>query len=685
MSSAETERARIAELRALLERANVAYYADNDPFMADSVFDALLAELAALEAKHPDLADPESPTQRIGGAPIQGFESAEHTVPMRSIDNTYSIDDLRAWYRRCAEALGHDPALTCDPKIDGVAVSLRYELGVLRTALTRGDGTKGDLITSNARVIRSIPLRLRQPPHRHIPEVLEVRGEIFMPTSAFDRINGEREVEGEPLFANARNATAGTLKSLDPAIVRIRGLRFVCHGLGEVRGLTAPSGSAARAPVGTVDGYFDFLRAVRTLGLPVSSLTRRCETLDEAIAAIDAFKVQRAGLDFGVDGMVVKVDRFDEQERLGSTAKAPRWAVAFKYPAERRETVLERVDWQVGKGGTLTPRATFTPVLVAGTTVRHSTLHNIEEIRRKDLRIGDTVIIEKAGEIIPQVVEVVLAKRPHEAGPIEPPAVCPACGEVVVQEGPKLFCSNPGCAAQLREKLKWFVGRGQMNIDGFGEKLVDQMVDAGIVRSFADLFALSRDRLLSLDRMGEKSADNLLSAIEHAKARGLGRVLAGLGIRHVGESAAKTLARRFRSAEELLAASEADLAALEDFGPVTAASVYAWLHTAQAKAIFQGLERAGVSLDSREPAVVASSSPLFGKTVVLTGTLESMDRSTAARHLESLGAKVSGSVSSKTHIVIAGADAGSKLEKARALGIEVWDEAKLLDAVGERL
>lgn len=688
------ERSRILELRDLLNRANVAYYADADPFMADSEFDALLAELAELEAKHPEMADPTSPTQRVGGAPIEGFESVAHSIPMLSIDNTYTVEEVRAWYRRCAESLGHDPAVTCDPKIDGVAVSLRYEHGTLVQALTRGDGVRGDAVTANVRAIRSVPLRLRDPSHApcdrrgaaasslasgpvaaRIPELLEARGEIFMPTREFERINEERERAGEPLFANARNSTAGTLKSLDPSIVRSRGLRFVAHGAGEIRGLMAQNG----API---DGYFDFLSAVRSLGLPVSPLTRRCARLDEVIETIRAFHDRRAELDYGVDGLVAKIDRFDDQRKLGATAKAPRWAIAFKYPAERKETTLERVEWQVGKGGTLTPRATLAPVFVGGTTVRHATLHNIEEIRRKDLRVGDTVVIEKAGEIIPQVIEPVLARRPRSARPIEPPSRCPACGGEVVREGPKLFCVSPSCPAQLREKLKWFVGRGQMEIDGCGEKLIDQLVDAGLVRTFADLFRLRREQLLTLERMGERSADNLLAAIEEAKSRGLARVLAGLGIRHVGASAAKTLVRRFRSARELLAASEADLAALPDFGPVTASSVAAWLHSPQARRIFDDLAQAGVLLESVETReAVAADSPFAGRTVVLTGTLDRMDRREATQRLESLGAKVTGSVSSRTNLVIAGHDAGSKLEKARSLGIEVWDEARFLKAL----
>lgn len=680
MAGAANEASRIHELRELLDRANVAYYAENRPFMADSEFDALLAELAALEATHPELHDPASPTQRIGGAPVEGFEQAAHGVPMQSVDNTYSQEDFKAWYLRCQESLGRPPVVTCDPKIDGVAISLRWEAGVLASAVTRGDGQRGDVVTNNVRAIRSVPLRLRAPKGVEIPAVLEVRGEIYMPTPEFERINRAREAEGEPLFANARNSTAGTLKNLDPAFVRSRGLRFTAHGAGDRRGLPE-----------SIAGYWDFLQFVRTLGVPVSPLTRRCSSLEDALSLIDSFREQRGSLDYGVDGLVAKVDAFADQEALGSTAKAPRWAVAFKYPAERRPTTLERVDWQVGKGGTLTPRATMAPVVVAGTTVRHATLHNIEEIRRKDLHLGDTVVVEKAGEIIPQVVEVVRERRPPGAEPVAVPTRCPSCGGDVEQEGPKLFCTNPACPAQLREKLKWFAGRDQMDIEGCGEKLIDQLVDAGLVSSFADLFTLDAGRLAELRsqseqrgkvverRLGEKTAAAVVAAAEEARGRGLTRVLAGLGIRHVGASAARTLARRFRSAEELLAATEADLAALEDFGEITARSVAHWLASAQARRIFASLAEAGVDLTSHEPAPAAADAPLAGRTVVLTGTLAAMERSAAAEILERLGAKVVGSVSRKTTLVVAGSDAGSKLTKARELGIEVWEEPELLE------
>jgi len=667
---------RAAELRDLLERANVAYYVDAAPFMPDSEYDALLAELSALEAAHPELADPSSPTVRVGGKPVEGFESVAHRVPMQSVDNTYSIEDFRAWYRRCAESLGEAPAVVADPKIDGVAISIRWERGVLVQAVTRGDGERGDDVTSNIRPIRSVPLKLRG----DAPEVLEVRGEIFMPNASFEAVNARRAELREPLFANARNATAGTLKTLDPAVVRARGLRFLMHGLGETKGLR--------------DGtYWNLLQACRKLGIPVSPRSVRCETEDTAVQAIEAFAADRPNLDFAVDGMVVKIDRLDFRERLGSTSKAPRWAVAFKYPAERKPTRLVKVEWQVGKGGTLTPRATMEPVFVGGTTVRHATLHNIEEIRRKDIRVGDTVVIEKAGEIIPQVVEVMLAERPASAKPIEPPSQCPDCGEAVEQEGPKVFCRNAACPAQFRERVKWFVGRDQMDIEGLGEKIVDQLIDAGLVKRYSDLFTLDEAKLAALAsetvnrkgdtvvrRLGEKTAASIVASAEAAKKRGLVRVLASLGLRLIGASAAKTLARAFPDAESLLAAKAEQFEALEDFGEITAQSLAHDLARADVRRIFADLAKAGVDLASpifQQGGAVADS-PFVGKTVVLTGTLEHFDRSTLTERLEALGAKVTGSVSKKTHLVIAGAEAGSKLDKARELGIEVWDEAALL-------
>ncbi|MCE2884204.1 MAG: NAD-dependent DNA ligase LigA [Planctomycetaceae bacterium] len=706
-----SEQSRLRELRDLLARANTAYYVDAAPFMSDQEFDTLLAELSVLEARHPELHDPNSPTQRVGGAALEGeFETRRHRVPMLSVDNTYSLEDLRAWYQRCADALGagaadpaidpdaglfaapRGPALFADPKVDGLAISLRYEGGELVEAVTRGDGEKGDLVTANVRAIRAIPLRLRAPAdprHGGIPPVLEVRGEIFMPIREFERINEEREKHGEQLFANARNSCVGTLKNKDPKVVASRRLSFTAHGRGEGEGLPP------------LASHSEFVAYLRALGIPVSSIGRVLATVADAERAIEEFGATRDTLDFAVDGMVVRIDRFDDQQRLGFTAKSPRWAVAFKYPAEQKETVLEKVEWQVGKGGTITPRATMAPVFVAGSTVRHATLHNIEEIQRRDLRIGDHVVIEKAGEVIPQVVRAVVEKRTGRETPIEPPTVCPECGGAVEREGPKLFCANPMCGARFRERLKWFVGRDQMNIDGLGEEIVDALVDAGLVKEFADVFRLDAmavaralakgDKALAeITRKGPgKRATTLVeSAAEAAKERGLTRVLAGLGIKHVGASAAKTLARRYRSAEELLAATEAELIELDDFGEVTAASVAAWLASDEAKHVFASLAAAGVDLTSREPKPVAAGANAFaGRTFVVTGTLTGFGRTEVTEILERAGAKVAGSVSKKTSVLVAGEEAGSKLAKARELGVEIWDESRLvseLSAAGLR-
>ncbi|MBB47350.1 MAG: DNA ligase (NAD(+)) LigA [Phycisphaerae bacterium] len=656
--------ARIEELRALLHRANRFYYVEADPIMSDTEFDRLLAELARLEEAHPEAHDPDSPTSRVGGEPVSGFETVSHARRMMSIDNTYSMEDVRAWHERVVKALGDDaPVYVCEPKIDGVAINLRFDQGRLVAAVTRGDGEQGDLVTSNVRAMESVPLVLAEDP----PAVLEVRGEIYMPDASFERVNADRETRGEQLFANARNSTAGTLKSLDPAVVRARGLRFCAHGRGEVVGLE------------DVPTYSEFVGRIRAFGLAVSNRTMVCTTIDEVLQCIETFGAERGEVGFATDGMVVRVDSFAAQDTLGETAKAPRWCIAFKYPAEQAVTRLLKVDWQVGKGGTLTPRATMEPVFVAGTTVKHATMHNIEEIRRKDIRLGDRVVIEKAGEIIPQIVEPVVAERTGDEQPIEPPATCLECAGVVEQEGPKLYCTNPECAGQFRERLKWFVGRGQMDIDGFGEKLVDQLLDAGLVSHFADLFRLNRDDLLALERMGETSADNLLAALDEARGRGLARVLAGLGIRHIGTSASKILAGAFADADALLAAEEVELEALPDFGAITAKALHDYLASDSARSTFSLLAEVGVSLESERGGVVDESSVFSGQVVVITGTLEGFKRSELSERLETLGAKVTGSVSAKTTLLIAGEKAGSKRAKAESLGVEIWDEPRLLE------
>jgi len=729
----------------MLWQANRAYYVDNAPIMSDAQYDALLRRQIDLERQFPHLIDPNSPTQRVGSSLLQGFSTLPHALPMLSIDNTYSDADVRAWYDRCLKALSPDsaqstqpaslfaspstpaPALTlyADPKIDGLALSLRYEQGKLVRALTRGDGVKGDDVTTSARAIASIPLVLAP----GAPNILEVRGEVYLPLSQFERINREREAAGEDLFMNPRNAAAGTLKQLDPAIVASRGLRFAAHGKGEVTGLSARSHS-------------ELVALVRALGVPVSPLGTLCTGIDETLAAIARFATARESLDYATDGMVVRLDSFAQQEALGLTSKSPRWAIAYKYPAERKRTRLLRVEHQVGKTGKVTPRAVMEPVTLAGTVVQHATLHNYGRILQAplnpddassgvtDIRLGDMVFVEKAGEIIPYIAGVDIAQRPPTAQPIQPPTTCPACNAALVIDPPEgqtdptletsRRCHNPQCPAQLREKLVWFAGRKQMDIDGLGEKTVDQILATlGTaseipLRGFADIFRLHQNRgtLASLDRMGEKKIDNLLAGIEASKQRGLAKVLAGLGMRHVGDSTAKALAKQFGTLQSLLAASEEQLrpkslskeralalgfaedpASRPDtgLGQETAPAVHAALHAPATLALFDELRELGVLLDAPEGARPAArtpdaplpAGPFAGKTIVITGTLARYEREDLATRLEGLGAKVSGSVSSKTHLLIAGEKAGSKLSKAQELGIEVWDEARLLRELGE--
>ncbi len=747
----------IADLRDLLNRANRAYYVDAAPIMSDPEYDRRLEQLADLEKKHPELDDPNSPTKRVGGEPITGFKTIKHAVPMLSIDNSYDEASVREWFDRMMKAVGDeggkkakgnagaglfasesdvrendtDPALwlgvltIAEPKVDGLALSLRYEHGQLIHAVTRGDGTKGDDVTHAARAIRSIPLQLATDSS---PKVLEVRGEVFFSLKEFERVNKEREEEGEELFMNPRNAAAGTLKNLDPKLVASRKLKFVAHGRGEY----VPAAATKSDPLDST--YWHFLESLRTFGVPTNPGSTRCDSVEEVLKAIHAFDKRRHSLDYAVDGMVVRLDDFGLQRQLGTTSKSPRWIIAYKYPAERKTTTLISVAHQVGKTGKITPRASMEPVLLAGTVVQHATLHNYGRIRQAPtnpdnppptgesthLCIGDTVYVEKAGEIIPQVVGVVLAKRPKGAKPIEPPDRCPQCNTPIeveppeAEENPSLEtvrrCMNPECPAQVREKLVWFTGRKQMDIDGLGEKTIDQIREANSVplNTFADIFHLKehRDTLLALDRMGEKKVDNLLAGIEAAKGRGLGKLLAGMGMRHVGEGTSKLLAKLFKDLEALLAASEEQLRPRSlpkdralalgypaepsqrpetGLGDGTAHVVHAYLHSKAAKATFAALADAGVDMTSHDyvdPAKKTTEATVFtGKTIVLTGTLEQYERQQLTEILESMGAKVSGSVSKKTNIVIAGSEAGSKLEKARELGVEVWDEARLVAAL----
>ncbi len=684
---------RIEELRREIDRHNRLYYVEAKTEISDKEFDALLRELQDLEAKHPDLITPDSPTQRVGGEPIEGFQTLAHSRPMMSIDNTYDQDELRKWYDRTVKAIAKaqtdnadsvndklfadealpQPGLVLEPKIDGVAVSLRYEQGKLIRALSRGDGKRGDDITHNVRTIRSIPLTLEAGKSK-VPDILEVRGEIFMPDAEFQRINEAREEQGIERFANPRNATAGTLKSLDPTVAAERKLRFYAHGRGELE----PD---------SVASHHDFLALLRKLGLPTNENTKRVDTFDETWKFIESFQDKRSTLGYATDGVVIKIDDHALQEQLGATSKAPRWCIAYKYAAEQATTVLKEVVWQVGKTGKLTPRATMGPVFLAGTTVQHATLHNLDEIERKDIRIGDTVVIEKAGEIIPQVVSVVIEKRPKTSKPITAPKKCPSCDMPIekLEEEVAHRCVNPECPAQFREKLIWFVGRNQMDIDGLGEKAVHQLADAGLLKTFGDVYNLHNKRadLLQLERMGEKKVDNLINGIEASKSRGLSRVLAGLGIRHVGASAANSLAQHFGNIDAIKDADTETIAEVEDIGPITAESIHTFLNSDAGQHVIDELKQADVDLTEQQTAPLpgAADSPVAGKTVVITGSFEGFTRNELKAKLTALGAKVTGSISKSTDILMAGEKAGSKLSKAESLGVEVWDEQALMKLI----
>ncbi|CAN5816681.1 N/A [soil metagenome] len=830
---------RVEELRSVLGRASRAYYVDAAPVMADAEFDRLLKELEGLEGAHPELADADSPTMRVGGELSGGFKTVRHAKPMLSIDNTYTKEDVGAWWERVGGVLGEGGEggkaakqqsskaakkrgdagraelfggegnagngdedgelgagarlrVVCDPKVDGVAMSLRYEKGRLVQALTRGDGVSGDDVTANVRAIAAVPVVLRE--HAgddesakkggkknagggaiRVPDVLEIRGEVYFPLDQFERVNAERVAAGEEAYMNPRNAAGGSLKQLDPKVVAGRRLGFLAHGRGEI------------SDEDFAETYSEFVRKIRRLGVPTAgepveeeegenaenaegAEVRReegegtggkrgergegdgdgrvrkagkddkngggashvvvCDSLAGVLNAIQRFDGVRNSLPYQTDGMVVRVDDFAAQEELGYTSKSPRWVIAFKYPAVRKTTKLLSVEFQVGKSGKITPRATMEGVVLGGTVVEHASLHNFGRVAdmptepdnpagpRVDVRLGDTVYIEKAGEVIPYVAGVKLDERPRGAKKIVPPEACPVCGGPVEIERGGMdgegeaaesgrFCMNPQCPAQVREKLIWFAGRRQMDIEGLGEKTIDQIREekAAPLETFADIYRLqlAKERLLQLERMGEKKVENLLAGIEASKTRGMAKVLAGLGIRHVGESTSKGLAKEFRNIEELSAASEmmlrpksltkAEAVALglaespadrpeTGLGKETAAVVHAYLNSKVARDIFRGLATEGVDLSSREFVEkgegAGSGGSLSGKTVVITGTFTAFSRDELTARLEALGAKVSGSVSKKTSAVAAGEEAGSKLDKARELGVEVWDEERVL-------
>jgi DNA ligase (NAD+) len=659
---------RIKKLRDEIEHHNYLYHVVGKPEINDRQFDALLRELVDLETVHPDLITPDSPSQRIGGAPIDEFQTVEHAIPMMSIDNTYDEAEVRAFDTRVRKALKDEPVeYVMEPKVDGVAASLRYENGQFVLAATRGDGRRGDDITANVRTIQSVPLRLVD---GKIPRILEVRGEIFMSNAEFQRLNKEREAAGEELFKTPRNLAVGALKNLDPKITASRKLKFVAHGVGQIE----PASFA---------GYWDLMQFLKHLHIPIGEHIKRAKTIDGVIAWIEEFAAIRGKLTYQTDGMVIKVDSLAQRNRLGETSKAPRWVIAFKYPSEQMQTILREVDWQVGKGGTLTPVARMDPVILGGTTVQNASLHNIDQIRKLDIRIGDTVVLEKAGEVIPYVRQSVPEKRPKNAKEIEPPKKCPSCGSPTVRDpdGPYIRCVNPACPAQFRERLKWFCGRNQMDIENVGEALVDQLIDAGLVKTFADLYRLKKEQLVELERMADKSAQNVIDAIEQSKSRGLDRLLAGLGIRHVGNRVALVLAQNFSNLDALSAATVEQLSAVHEIGDVIAKSVHDFFHSHDGKKAIADLKSVGINPVMEKLASTADQ-PLAGQTVVVTGTLEKFSRPEIEELIVRLGGRASGSVSKKTSFVLAGADAGSKLPKARELGVPILTEKEFLTKIG---
>lgn len=844
---------RLQKLRDELNRHNYLYYVENKPSISDTEYDRLMRELIELETEHPELRTDDSPSQRVGGEAIDSFRTVEHAVRMMSIDNTYNEEDLRAFDERVKKGLnGEQPKYVLEPKVDGVAVSLRYENGGLVLAATRGDGRRGDDISANARTIKSIPLRLHD--GKSAPAILEVRGEIFMTNEVFQKINQQRQEQGEELFANPRNFTAGTLKQLDPKITASRKLRFVAHGLGQVEPPLA-------------EDYWESLEHLRKFGLPTGEGVARVENIDEAIRVIELFAQQRGKLAYQTDGMVMKVDSFEQRTRLGETSKSPRWVIAYKYPAEQVQTVLRAVDWQVGKGGTLTPVARLDPVFVAGTTVSNASLHNIEQIEKKDIHIGDTIVLEKAGEIIPQVIQAVPEKRPKGARKVPIPKTCPSCGEAVEKEAdtPYIRCVNPACPAQLKERLRWFCARNQMdigglgesminqlvehgylrnvgdifrlvpeqianltrivevgektaskiigaietakehplltqptlkfgteksdselkahviwlagkkqlNISGLGERMVDQLVENGMIKHPRDLLKLRRDQIAKLQRevqVGETTAAKIVEAIEIAKGRGLARVLAGLSIPHVGttvsrnvanwagtakkllaatenelrqavrgndsddedphnlaalaeslwnaaksmsvddrrdlqkanneddvalrivrlaknagvsrritDKRARRLAQFFESGEALLEASVAQIRGALESDRVIAKSLFKFIRSAEGKQTFEDLNDLDVKLNEDRVEASSHNKAIAGKSFVITGTFSKISRDELRARLLRLGAKVTGSVSGKTDILLKGSEPGSKLENAIELGtVAIWDEDELL-------
>jgi DNA ligase (NAD+) len=659
---------RVEKLRAELRRHDHLYYVLNRPKITDEQYDRLFSELKALELANPELITPDSPTQRVSGQPVKGFAQVRHAAIMLSIDNTYNAEELRAFDERVRKQLGSETYdYVVELKIDGLAISLRYEKGLLVSAATRGNGRVGDDVTANVRTIKAVPLVFLA--SADIPDVLEVRGEVYMPTNSFIELNRLREKAGEPAFANPRNAAAGSLKLLDARITATRKLSFFAYATGQVsRNLPAE--------------HWKSLHWFRKLGLPVNPNIERAKNIDHVIDICLSWSQKKGKLGYHIDGMVVKVNRLSQRALLGATGRAPRWCISYKFAAEQAQSVVESIDVQVGKSGILTPVANLTPVQLAGTTVKRASLHNFDEIDRLDVRVGDTVTIEKAGEIIPQVVEVKREFRTKDAKPVKPPAKCPVCDSKVEKDSDGVYvrCISSNCSAQLKERLKYFAARNQMDIENLGEALIDQLVDKGLVKDFADIYRLRTNKLIELERMAEKSAQNVINGIHDSKNRPLWRLVAALGIRHIGAQSAQILADYFGSLEELMAADEETLENIDQIGPTMAASIYEYFREQKNAAVIRKMLAEGVK--PQKPKA-GRKGGLAGKTIVVTGSLENFSRQQIEQKIKDNGGKTASSVSRKTDFVLAGKEAGSKLAKARSLGIKIIDKKQFLEMINE--
>ncbi|HUU29469.1 MAG TPA: NAD-dependent DNA ligase LigA [archaeon] len=679
MSLVEPAR-RVDELRKLIHSYDYHYYVLDQPLVSDYEYDKLYHELKELEEKYPELAAADSPTQRIGGAPLEGFEQVSHSQPMLSLDNSYSEEDLREFDHRIGRFLGRSGPFdyVAELKLDGLGVSLRYERGVFIQGATRGDGLTGEDVTSNLRTVRSLPLRLREEGLGiPLPEILEVRGEVYMTRSGLETANSQRLETGEPAFANPRNAAAGSLRLLDPSITAKRPLRIFLYQLLRSAGTGKRVGFTRHCQV------LDFLRQA---GLPVNPYWKCCRGIEEVISYLREWSEKRAGLDYNTDGVVVKLDDLTLREQLGFTSKAPRWAMAYKFAAEQARTRLVAIDIQVGRTGALTPTARLEPVFLAGTTVSNATLHNEDEIARKDIRVGDWVWIEKGGDIIPKVVAVDLKERSPGSKPYRMTERCPVCGSTAVRPPGEAVrrCTNASCPAQVKERILHFAGRNAMDIQGLGPALVELLVESGTVKDVADLYSLKKEAVASLERMGDKSAENLLGQIEDSRERGPARLLFALGVRYVGQTAAEILVQRYGSIKDLAGLSREEIEAVEGIGPVIAASLESFFAQSENLKLLERLEQAGVVLErAAQVRAPQPGGPFAGKRFVLTGGLTKYARSEAEELIKARGGKVSGSVSSKTDVVLAGEAAGSKLERARELGITIINEDTFLKWLDE--